>query len=134
MTPMPITATLAALLAIWLLVLTIRVIGTRRSAGVSLGDGNDVTLMHRNRAQGNLTEFAPSFILVSALTELQGGNAILLTILAVMFLVGRLAHGWALSFSEKSPTGRIGGMFLTLVASGLGAVLCLWTTISAYSW
>ncbi|MEL6466036.1 MAG: MAPEG family protein [Pseudomonadota bacterium] len=116
---LPITTLLASSLLAWLLVLSWRVIRFRQSSGASLGDGGDNALQRRIRAQANLTEYAPLFVALIALLELQGGNVVVLALLSVAFLFGRLAHGYALAFTDKNVIGRVGGMGLTLGASGM---------------
>lgn len=119
---LPITTLLACALLAWLLVLSWRVIRFRQSGGASLGDGGDKTLKRRIRAQANLTEYAPLFVVLIALLELQGGNVAVLALLSVAFLLGRLGHGYALAFTDGNVIGRVGGMGLTLGASGLAVI------------
>ncbi len=116
---LPITTLLASSLLAWLLVLSWRVIRFRQSGGASLGDGGDKALQRRIRAQANLTEYAPLFVILIALLELQHGNSAILALLSVAFLLGRLAHGYALAFTDGNVIGRVGGMGLTLGAIGL---------------
>ncbi len=116
---LPITTFLASTLLAWLLVLSWRVIRFRQSGGASLGDGGDKALQRKIRAQANLTEYAPLFVILMALLELQRGNVAFLALLSVAFLLGRLAHGYALAFTDGNVIGRVGGMGLTLGASGL---------------
>ena len=129
MSPLPITTLLTSGLALWFLILTWRVIKGRQASGVSLGDGDNAMLIRRNRAQGNLVEFAPFFILLIALAELAGGNGLILSILSVAFFLARLAHGWALSYSDHSPAGRIGGASVTLITLALAALYNLWLVL-----
>ena len=112
---LPITTILASLSAIWLFVLSGHVIQQRRSAGVSLGAGDDPVLLRRTRAQANLTEYAPIFILMIGLSELQHGNAYVIATIASLFMIARLAHGYALSFSENSPRARFLGTVFTFI-------------------
>lgn len=118
---LPITTLLAITLLAWLLVLSWRVIRVRQTGGASLGDGGDKALQRRIRAQANLTEYAPMFVVLIAVLELQRGNAVILALLSVTFLIGRLAHGYALAFTDGNMIGRVAGMGLTLGASGLAA-------------
>lgn len=119
---LPVTTLLASTILAWLLVLSWRVIKFRQSGGASLGDGGDKTLQRRIRAQANLTEYAPLFVILIAILEIQNGNVIILVMLSVTFLIGRLAHGYALAFTDGNVIGRVGGMGLTLGASGLAVV------------
>ena len=116
---LPITTLLASTLFAWLLILSWRVIKFRQSGGASLGDGGDKALQRRVRAQANLTEYAPLFVILIALLEIQDGNGVILALLSVIFLIGRVAHGYALAFTDGNAIGRVGGMGLTLGASGL---------------
>lgn len=119
---LPITTALATAMLAWLLILSWRVIQGRQSSGASLGDGGDKSLERRIRAQGNLTEYAPLFVVLIALLELQGGHALILSLLALAFVLGRLSHGFALAFTSGNVAGRIGGMLLTLGSSGLAVI------------
>lgn len=81
--------------------------------------------MRRVRAQANLTEYAPLFVVLIGLSELQNGNIVVNTALALAFLGGRLAHGYALAFTAKNVPGRIGGIALTFLSMALGSIYCL---------
>ncbi|MDE1130861.1 MAG: MAPEG family protein [Ascidiaceihabitans sp.] len=122
---LPITTLLSSALAVWLLVLSWAVIKGRRSLNLSLGDGGDDMMQRRVRAQGNLVEYAPIFVIMIALAELQGGNAIIVSILAAAFLAGRLAHGYAFAFTEKNMKLRKLGMIATLCGIAATAVFNL---------
>ncbi len=126
---LPITTLLASTLLAWLLVLSWRVIRFRQSGGASLGDGGDKALQRKIRAQANLTEYAPLFVILMALLELQRGNVAFLALLSVAFLLGRLAHGYALAFTDGNVIGRVGGMGLTLGASGLAVAYGLFNSL-----
>ena len=112
----PITTTLAALLAIWLIVLSIRVIQGRSGDGPSMGDGGDPTVQRRIRAQGNLVEYAPFYLILSGLVEVQGGNPWVLGLLGLVFFVGRIGHGVAFGFMDHFMLGRVAGTLATFVA------------------
>ena len=111
---LPITSLLTCGLAFLLLALSWTVIKGRRSLSLSTGDGGDSMMERRIRAQGNLAEYAPIFVILIALAELQGGNAVVVAILASVFFVGRLAHGYAFAFTEKNMKLRVRGMMATL--------------------
>lgn len=120
-----VTTALASLLGLWLIVLSWRVIQQRRSAGVSLGGGGNQRLERAIRGQANLTEYGPIFVILTALGEYQSGNTLLIAIIAAGFFVGRLGHGYAFSFADKSVLGRTGGTALTYGAIIAMAVLNL---------
>ena len=119
---LPVTTVLASCLAIWLIILSIRVVRQRGSASVSLADGGDETLLRRIRAQANLTEYAPMMIILVGLAELQDGNFYLIGFCAALFLAARLSHGYALSFSAHNPLGRVFGAGGSFAAIGIMAI------------
>ena len=120
---MAITAFYAAILGLWLVTLSARVIVFRRSEKVSLGHGGHATLERRMRAQGNLTEYAPLALILIGTLELADFSDLVIHLLGILLVVGRLLHGWALSFTPGNSIGRTGGMVLTLTVIGAAAVL-----------
>ena len=123
-----ITGLYAALLAIWLCVLSMRVIALRGSPVFAfLGTANPTEdMLNRSiRAQGNLTEYAPTMLILLLLLEQGGASGAPLHGLGGSFLLGRLAHGFCFAFMEKSAPLRIGGTALTLVAILTAAVTLL---------
>lgn len=125
-----ITTLLATTLTIWLMVLSIRVISLRGKTGTSLGAGDVPALERRIRAQGNLTEYAPMFVILIGLAEIQDGSQIVLGGISILFLAARLSHGYALSFSENSPAARLFGMATTFTMMGLAALYCLYVALT----
>lgn len=123
---MPITLLYAGLLGLWFLVLTLRVIGGRHSGNVSLGDGGDAGLLRRIRAHGNFAEYVPLLLVMMGALESTGFNGWLLHLVGAPLLVGRLLHGYALSFSREFMLGRVAGMALTLTALLIAVLMCLW--------
>ena len=111
---LPITTLLTCGLAFLLLALSWTVIKGRRSLSLSTGDGGDSMMERRIRAQGNLAEYAPIFVILIALAELQGGNAVVVSILASVFFVGRLALLNDSAITEKNMKLRVRGMMATL--------------------
>ena len=122
---LPITLLYAALLGAWFLVLTVRVILSRRSAGVSLGSGEDRALERRIRAHGNFAEYVPIALLFMALFEINAAPVWLLHVLGGLLVAGRLLHGYALSFTSYSPL-RVPGMGLTLFALAGMVITAIW--------
>ncbi|MEO0566934.1 MAG: MAPEG family protein [Pseudomonadota bacterium] len=127
---MLITTILSATIAVLLLILSFRVIASRRETETSLGAGDNLRLERRIRAQANLTEYAPIFIILIGLAEMQDGSDLVLSLISALFVAGRVLHGYALSFSDKSPVGRIVGMVATFAALGLAAGFSLFIALS----
>jgi uncharacterized membrane protein YecN with MAPEG domain len=59
----------AGLLALWLVVLSLRVIQARRAARVSLGDGGNRALQRAIRGQANFAEYVPIALLLLLILE-----------------------------------------------------------------
>ena len=118
--PYPVTTITAVILGLWLVWLSVRVIGVRQSEGVSLGVGENEKLERRIRGQGNLSEYAPIALILLFLAEAQGANVWLVGGTAAILIAGRLLHGIAFSFTEKWVFGRLGGMIMTF-----GAIIIL---------
>ena len=119
----PVTTITAVILGLWLVWLSIRVIGARRSEGVSLGAGENEKLERRIRGQGNLSEYAPITLILLFLAEAQGANVWLVGGSAAILIVGRLFHGIAFSFTERWVFGRLGGMIMTFSAIAILALI-----------
>jgi uncharacterized membrane protein YecN with MAPEG domain len=123
---MSITILYAGLLAIWFLVLSIRVVQARLGPGKpSLGDGGDPMVLRRIRGHANFAEYVPMVLVLMALLEMRGSPAWVLHCIGVMLLVGRLLHGIALSYTRKFLFGRTAGVALTFAALLIGGGLCI---------
>ncbi len=114
-TDINITLLYGGALALWFLVLSVRVILGRGGSGPSLGDGGDATMQRRIRGHANFAEYVPLILVLIGFLEANGTAAWIIHALGVTLLVGRLLHGYAFSFSEKSVIGRSGGIVLTLL-------------------
>lgn len=122
---MSIVSLYAGILGLWLIVLSMRVIAVRRGEGASLGDGGDEKLHRRIRAQGNLTEYAPIALLLLFALESAQISDLILHGLGIVFVMGRVLHGWALSFTASNLFGRFWGTILTFLMIGVASILCL---------
>ncbi len=122
---MIVTPLYAGLLVLWFLVLAWRVI-RRRGHGISLGDGGDPAMLRVIRGHGNFAEYVPLALLLLAILELCNFSAYVLHGLGAMLLVGRLLHGYSLSFTDKFQFGRFWGTALTFVVLTVEASLCLY--------
>ena len=112
----PITAIYGALLALFLVILTVPVIKLRRGLRIGLGDGGQASLQQAVRAHGNAAEFIPLFIVLLAVYEINHAPAIALHIFGVVFVLSRLAHASGLYQSSGASSGRVAGMVGTLTA------------------
>ena len=110
----PITAIYGALLALFLVILTVPVIKLRRGLRIGLGDGGQASLQQAVRAHGNAAEFIPLFIVLLAVYEINHAPATALHIFGVVFILSRLAHAAGLYQSSGASSGRVAGMIGTL--------------------
>lgn len=113
-----ITMLLACGLSAWLVLLSAAVIQQRRAPKAEPGSDGEKWLERRIRAQANLTEYAPLFVILIGLAEFTAGPTIGLIVLAAMFMIGRLAHGYGMAFTLHSPANRMAGTALTFVSYG----------------
>lgn len=112
----PVSTALICALALIHLLLSARVISLRYAARVSLGDGGDPRLMRAMRGHGNLVEYAPIFVLLVLVGEIQGLPVWLLAGLAIVFTLGRAMHAICFALLRSSMALRAGGMLLTLAS------------------
>ena len=114
-----ITSLYASLLALFFILLSLRVIALRGNPlfAVLKRAGDDKRSLERAiRGHGNFAEYTPIMLVLMLIAEQSDASAILLHIRVTMFLVGRLAHGFCFGFLAHSMPVRIGGMVLTLTA------------------
>ncbi|WP_051219381.1 MAPEG family protein [Oceanobacter kriegii] len=82
----------AAILALVLVYLSLRVVKLRKRHLVAIGDGGHVDLQRAIRAQGNFTEYVPmALLLLYGLEQMQVADW-LVGSLCLMLVVGRLVH------------------------------------------
>ena len=117
---MEVTITFAALLSLFLIVLSFRVLDLRGSPVTKFFhkpnreiDPND--LERAIRGHGNLIEYAPLFLILMLALELSDASVTSLYMSGIIFTLGRFMHGIAFSFMKKNVFLRIGGMALTFI-------------------
>ena len=123
-----VTAFYASLLAILLFILSIRVIGLRGNpafAFIAQGKGDDELLQRAIRAQGNLTEYAPTMLILLFFLETSDVADAKLHTLAGAFLLGRVMHGICMGFMRSNMPLRVGGTALTLLPLAAAAAALL---------
>ena len=102
----------AALLALWVVWLSLQVIKLRRAKKVVLGDGGEPELQTAIRAQGNATEYIPISLILLILLELNDAHPALLHLGGISILIGRLIHAKALIAEDLRY--RVLGMKITI--------------------
>ena len=119
---LPITAVIAGLCALWLIVLQFKVVGFRRGKGVSLGHDNDEMGERLIRAHANAVENIPIFLILLGLSEGLGTPGWVLWLLGLFFLTGRILHGVHFFKIREGFKMRVYGMLMTLISIGLAAL------------
>lgn len=122
---MAITAFYAALLALFFVFLSFRVMGWRRLKSVELGHGEDSQLLRRMRVHANFAEYVPFTLLLMAMAESMTAPRPLIHVAGLILIAGRLIHAYGLSQSPHILRFRVGGMILTFTALALSAIICL---------
>jgi uncharacterized membrane protein YecN with MAPEG domain len=109
---LPITLTIAAAAALINLWLGTRVSQLRFRHKVSMGDAGNPQVAARMRAHANFVEYTPFFLILLALVELSQGSKMWLWGVAIVFILGRLAHPFGMD--RKAPNAlRVIGILLT---------------------
>lgn len=113
----------ALLINFWL---GMRCAQVRSSEKINVGDGGNEMLLRRMRAQSNFIEQVPLILIVLGVLEAAGKCPQWLTILAGLFMLGRIAHAFGMdgNFKAGRPIGMITGMILQLgmLALAIGAL------------
>jgi uncharacterized protein len=119
-----VTSIYAALTAVLVIVLALRVVAVRRHAKVGLGVGDGGGLEQRVRAHGNAIENIPIALILLLLLELGGLAVVWLHAFGATLLISRVLHAWGLSQSRGTSFGRFAGTLVTwLVILAMAAVL-----------
>lgn len=111
---LPITLTItaaAALLSIWL---AIRVARLRLGKRISIGHGGDALVETRMRAQANFVEYTPFVLILIGLIELAKGSQTWLWLVAIAYVLARIAHAFGMDRPAPNPL-RTGGIMVTML-------------------
>ncbi len=129
-----ITAIYASLAGLLLLVLSFRVVRSRRKLSVGLGDGGQESLLRAQRAQANFTEYVPIALILLAVAESQVLTGWLLHTAGAVLLLARLLHAWGLNQSSGRSFGRYWGTLLTwmvILALSLANIFASFSGVAA---
>ena len=127
---LPVTAFVAAVCALLLLITAIDTVRHRIRAQAAFGDGaGDAKLISASRSHGNLAEHAPIVILLLALLEMSRANHMALMVIGAAFLLVRAFHIWGLYLpvSTKAPVPRQIGVLGTWIIVAVLSGWTLWT-------
>jgi len=123
---MRITGLYAALCALLIVVLALRVAYYRISRKVGVGDNGDRALIKLIRAHGNAVENVPIALLLLLLLELNQTQPLWIHACGIILVIGRIAHAIGLSRSTGASLARMIGVTLTWGVILVMAVLLLW--------
>ena len=125
---LPVSLSFAAALALFNLFLAYRVIRVRMAAKVLTGDGGHALLVARMRAQANFVEYSPFVLALVVLIELAHGPRPWLRAVAILYLLGRIAHAFGMDAAKPGALRSVGIMttYAILIA------LAVWALASAY--
>lgn len=121
MADLPITSLFAGGFALALVGLSLMVTLRRAKTAILLGEGDDVSLRRRVRAQANFIEYVPLGVIVLALMELRGLSAVAILSLGTALSVGRLLH--AVGMYRDTPVLRGLGILATYGALAGGGLI-----------
>ena len=117
---LPITLCAAAAAAATNIWLSIRCGMVRAAKKISIGDGGDMDLIARMRAQANFVENTPIVLVLIAAVELaRTGNPYLMGAAAV-YLLGRVGHGIGMDGGPLGFLRGVGTLTTMLTQLGLG--------------
>lgn len=117
----------AALNALIMLVLSMRVVRARVHTETAIGDGGKPEMAAPLRAHANNAEYVPmALLLLWALASPLGRSIWLIHGMGIALTVGRLLHAIGLSRSTGPSTLRLVGMALTWIAYVVGIAGVLW--------
>lgn len=113
---LPITLTFAAAAALLNFWLAWRVGQMRVANKVLHGDGGCMPLTRRMRAQANYVEYTPFILILTGLVEMAQGSAFWLWIVALVYILARVAHAFGMD-SDKPHKARMAGIMLTMLVT-----------------
>lgn len=132
---LPVTAFVAAVCALLLLLTAVMTVRQRLRLGAAFGDHGDARLISASRAHGNLAEHAPIVVILLGLLESARANHMVLMAFGALFMIGRIAHIVGLHAPVepgKPPVTRqigVAATWITLLALG-GWTLWLLATVN----
>jgi len=118
-----ITALYAALIALLLLVLGMRISRFRRHTRIGIGGGGDPAFERAIRAHGNAVEWSLPVLLLLLVAELNRAAPFLLQVCGIVLIAARMLHAFGLSRATGYSFGRMAGIGMTWLVL---VVLAVW--------
>lgn len=122
---LPVTGLTAAICALLLIYCAYATVKVRFANKIGFGDGDNPDLLTARRTHANLSEHAPLFLILLAILELANAHHWGITIIAGIFLVGRISHivGMNVHYKGGSPRLRQIGVMATWLTT---IILSVW--------
>lgn len=124
---LPITTISTSILAVLFVGLSLRIINMRRTGvGPSVGIEGGEKFVRAVRSHANLGEYAPFFLILLGLYEVQTESNSIALGLALVFIVSRIAHAIGFGFIGKGPLrtlGMVGTNAALLILSTLNILI-----------
>ena len=120
-----ITAFYAGILALILVILSVRVVVVRRKVHRSFGDGGEDTLQPVIRGQGNFIEYVPLSLLLLGYLEFSGTHPYLIHGLGIALVVARILHPFGLQKDGGPTVPRVVGTVITWIVLVIVAVAAM---------
>lgn len=122
---LPVSLTFAGALALLNIFLAYRISQIRHAGKISLGDGNNVLLLARMRAQANFIEYTPFVLILMVLLERAGEPANLLWWTGAAYVVVQIAHLFGMEPKAAAALRVIGALGTWVILGGL-AIWGIW--------
>src|SRR3954471_4918691 len=119
----------AAIFAVMLVALSLRVAKTRGNVKVAIGDGGNIVLRRAIRVQGNFTEYVPMALILFTFLEMQGWPRWLVHGLCLVLLAARLLHAYGIAQELEDIRLRATGMATTAILLIMAAGLLLYNAV-----
>jgi uncharacterized membrane protein YecN with MAPEG domain len=129
---MRITGLYAAIVALIVVILAIRVTLRRRAIKVGIGNGGDAVLAQRIRVHANAAEYVPLALILLLILELDQTQPLLIHVFGCMLVAGRLLHAYGLPSTPGLSPGRAVGMVLTWAVIAAMALLLIWQMLATW--
>lgn len=121
------TSFYAGLLAVFYVVLSMRIVFMRRKFLVGIGYGNEKVLYRAIRVHGNFAEYVPFALFLMLLLELNNTQEWVLHLLGGTLVLARLLHALGLGKSAGTSIPRFIGGLLTFSMMLVAAVLNIYS-------
>ncbi len=126
-----LTGLYAALCALLIFALSLRIALLRRKLRIGIGDGGDAGLARAIRAQANAIEYVPLLLVMLLIAENNGASVAMMHACGAGLLLARVLHALGLSGSAGVSFGRFWGILLTWALLLVLAGQLIWGFVAA---